>query len=36
VAAFPGRAVYYTHDHVGFELIPGYVTLAGAIAVGGA
>ena len=34
VAAFPDRAVYYTHDTIGFELVCGDVTLAAAIADG--
>lgn len=34
VAAFPGREVYYTHDHVGFELVAGDATVAGAVAAG--
>jgi hypothetical protein len=34
VAAFPDRAVYYTHDTIGFELVCGDVTLASAIADG--
>ena len=36
VAAFPGRAVYYTHDTLGFELVSGDVTLAEAMAGGDA
>jgi hypothetical protein len=32
--AFPDRAVYYTHDTIGFELVCGDVTLASAIADG--
>lgn len=34
VAAFPGRAVYYTHDTIGFELVSGEVTLADAVVSG--
>jgi len=36
VAAFPGRAVYYTHDTIGFELVCGDVTLDRAVAEGDA
>lgn len=34
VAAFPGREIYYTHDHVGFELVAGDATVASAVAAG--
>lgn len=34
IDAFPDRAVYYTHDTIGFELVCGDVTLAAAIAAG--
>lgn len=34
VAAFPGREIYYTHDHIGFELVAGDATVAGAVAAG--